>query len=181
MDNIKQIAVITGTRGLVGEVLIKNFPGKLFLPKDTEIFIGFSKNFYDKYELEKEVFTGSGNNVPGLFLKDITSKELAEELKEKGVFVQRETIIQHNPDFLFEDELIDCKVLDVQTDEIIGEISEIWTMPANDVWLVSTSEGDIPLPVIPDVIKSVDLEERVIKVFLIDGLLELMNKKSKED
>jgi 16S rRNA processing protein RimM len=44
-------------------------------------------------------------------------------------------------------------------------------MPANDVWVVTTPSGKtIPLPVIDSVIVSVNLEQRVIVVRLLDGL-----------
>ena len=46
-------------------------------------------------------------------------------------------------------------------------------MPANDVWVVKTAQGDVPLPVIDDVIKKVDIAKKQIEVFLIEGLMEL--------
>ena len=47
-------------------------------------------------------------------------------------------------------------------------------MPANDVWVVTTPDGStIPMPVIADVVKHVNIEERCITVELLPGLREI--------
>jgi len=49
-------------------------------------------------------------------------------------------------------------------------------LPANDVWLLRGEFGDVPLPVIEDVIKKVDLVERKIWIEMMDGLLDIAVK-----
>jgi 16S rRNA processing protein RimM len=46
-------------------------------------------------------------------------------------------------------------------------------LPANDVWLMKYNNMEIPIPVIDDVIKKVDIKNKEIYVELIDGLMEL--------
>ena len=46
-------------------------------------------------------------------------------------------------------------------------------LPANDVWVMRTDKAEIPLPVIDDVIKSVDIEKKEIRIELMDGLMDL--------
>jgi len=60
----------------------------------------------------------------------------------------------------------------------LGTITDVWIMPANDVWVLSMPEGDIPLPVIDDVILSVDIPKKQIIIRLIDGLRDLLPKSS---
>jgi ribosomal 30S subunit maturation factor RimM len=47
-------------------------------------------------------------------------------------------------------------------------------MPANDVWVLSTPEGDIPLPVIDEVILSTEIQKKQVVIRLIDGLRDLL-------
>jgi ribosomal 30S subunit maturation factor RimM len=54
-------------------------------------------------------------------------------------------------------------------------------MPANDVWVMKTEQGEIPLPVIDDVIISTDISKKTITVYMMDGLLDLVRQHAKED
>ena len=173
---MKELGIITGTFGTKGEIMLASSSGKIFLPKNTEIFIGFSENFCEKYILDEDYFEGTQKKQERIKLKNINSKEEAQALKEKAVFVPREVIVKHNSDIIFEDEIIGSEVLDIETNEKIGEIVEVWIMPANDVWLVKTDEGKMPIPVIDDVVKSVDLENKIVKIYLLEGLKDIITK-----
>mgnify|MGYP000930137367 FL=1 len=54
----------------------------------------------------------------------------------------------------------------------LGKLAEILETGANDVYIVRDESGkEILLPNIPPVILNVDMEARVVKVHLIDGLV----------
>lgn len=54
---------------------------------------------------------------------------------------------------------------------ILGKIKEILAPGANDVWVVERSgKPDLLLPVIDDVVKEVDLTNKLVKVELMEGL-----------
>lgn len=56
---------------------------------------------------------------------------------------------------------------------VIGQIKEIMSLGANDVWVVRrTAKSDLLLPAIQDVIKKIDLENQKVEVELPDGLDE---------
>ena len=61
--------------------------------------------------------------------------------------------------------------------EKIGTVMEWWTMPANDVYLIRTETGELPIPVIDDVVKSVDFRKKRIHIVMIDGLRDIEQKK----
>jgi 16S rRNA processing protein RimM len=49
--------------------------------------------------------------------------------------------------------------------ELLGTLSEVWNLPANDVWIVRTeSSKDLWIPALKTVILSVDLSSRLIVV-----------------
>jgi 16S rRNA processing protein RimM len=54
----------------------------------------------------------------------------------------------------------------------IGKVREIFSTGAHDVYVVEGKRGEIFLPAIEDVIQSIDLKKRVMKVVRMEGLWE---------
>jgi 16S rRNA processing protein RimM len=68
-------------------------------------------------------------------------------------------------------EIIGCIIFTTKGEEI-GEIKEILTPGANDVWVVEGRTGkDILIPYIEQVVKKVDVKEKIILIEPMDGLL----------
>ena len=61
--------------------------------------------------------------------------------------------------------------------ELLGNITEVLTTPSNDNYVVSGAKGEILIPAIEDVIKSIDLNKGCVVIEPIEGLLGL-NKKT---
>ena len=75
-----------------------------------------------------------------------------------------------NDEFYYHD-IIGLQVVDNETQEIIGKVSEILPMPANDVWVIKGKDhNDILLPFIEDVVVEVDLEQGIAKVNLLEEI-----------
>ena len=69
-------------------------------------------------------------------------------------------------------QLLGLVVIDDQARQL-GQIAEIVTTPANDVYVVRRPAGpDLLLPAIPPVVLRVDLEKGEMHVHLLPGLLE---------
>ncbi|MBD0380382.1 ribosome maturation factor RimM [Paenibacillus sedimenti] len=69
-------------------------------------------------------------------------------------------------------EIIGCKVVTEEGEEL-GEVTEVLTPGANDVWVVSLPKGkQLLLPVIDDVVLNVDVVNKTIRIHLMEGLLE---------
>lgn len=54
--------------------------------------------------------------------------------------------------------------------EYLGEIVDVYLLPANDVYVVRHGESEILLPAIEDVVKKIDLERRTLVAVRIEGL-----------
>ncbi len=61
--------------------------------------------------------------------------------------------------------------------EYIGDITDVLTGKSNDNYIVSGASGEILIPAIEDVIRSIDLKTSVITIEPMEGLLELNEKK----
>lgn len=60
--------------------------------------------------------------------------------------------------------------------ERLGKVNEILTAAGNDNYVVHGPKGEVLIPAIEDVIKSVDLDKRRITIEPIEGLLSLNRK-----
>ena len=56
--------------------------------------------------------------------------------------------------------------------EKLGILEDVLQTGANDVYVVSDGKREILIPVIPQCILNVDLEEGMVKVHLLKGLLD---------
>lgn len=114
-------------------------------------------------------------------LADVTSAEATGPLIDQAVYFCADDLgLDASLRYRIGD-IEGCTVVD-DSGEYLGTISDIWLMPANDVWVVTTSSGStIPLPVIDDVILSVDLTQRNIRVRLLPGLRDIDALTSERD
>lgn len=73
-------------------------------------------------------------------------------------------------EYYFQD-IIGCLVATIHGEEV-GEVVEILTPGANDVWVVKSGRGkEILIPYIEDVVKKVDIKDKVILIEPMEGLL----------
>ncbi|HLS07218.1 MAG TPA: ribosome maturation factor RimM [Bacillota bacterium] len=69
-------------------------------------------------------------------------------------------------------EIIGCEVMTIDG-EIIGVVDHILAPGANDVWVVKRKNGQEALiPYIKDVVKKIDIVNKVITIELMEGLLD---------
>lgn len=186
----KYIGVITGSKGLKGSFIIHGAPADLQkIRKGTKIKIGFSEQF-------SKVFTVSDWKIKKNHIattKEIQSLEEAQTYKEQGVFVEEKDLSFENEEMMFVEEIIGdndsvekseydgYRVIEQKTGIELGRIIDVWILPANDVWVVKTNDGELPLPVIDEVVLSIDKKEKIVYAVLIPGLLDIIHKKSDEN
>ena len=77
----------------------------------------------------------------------------------------------------YHDQIIGLQV--VTTDgELLGTVTDILTGKSNDNYIVRGSRGEVLIPAIEDVVRSIDLDKGTITIEAINGLLNL-NEKSR--
>jgi 16S rRNA processing protein RimM len=54
----------------------------------------------------------------------------------------------------------------------IGTVEEVFSTGANDVWVVRDGVKEVLVPVIEDVVKTMDLDQRVVMIEPVPGLLD---------
>lgn len=169
MEDLLQVGAITQMHGLRGEV--KVFPttddaNRFKKLKEVILDTGKEKmtleiegvKFFKKYVILK--FKG---------LDDIND---VERYKGKNLYVTRENAVKLKKNEYFIADLIDMSIYD-ESDVHIGTLKDVIVTGANDVYEIKLSDGrDLLLPAIKQCILDVDMEQRKMKVHILDGLLD---------
>ena len=93
--------------------------------------------------------------------------------KGMDLLVTRENAIPLKEGEHFIVDLIGCRVVTDEGREL-GELTDVLQTGANGVYVVKTLEGkEVLLPVIKECVLEKDIENKVIKVHIMKGLLDL--------
>lgn len=101
----------------------------------------------------------------------IDSIEDAQNIRNCYIKINREEAIELPPGHFFIFELIGCQVFTVDGN-YLGRINDILKTGSNDVYVVEQeNKKQIYIPAIKDVVKEIDLENKLVKIKLIEGLI----------
>lgn len=169
------IGVIGRTHGIDGTVVLTDIPGTtVTLSAGTTVFVGFSREHSRPLTVRSFI---PHLTSPRISFTEFLSAETASALIDHAVYVPS-VAVQVTGDRYSIGDIEGCTVYDEDGTEL-GTVSEVWLLPANDVWVVSRTDGTtIPLPVIDDVIRSVDTAQRRIVVRLLPGLADLTSSET---
>ncbi len=169
MDDLLQVGAITQTHGLRGEV--KVFP----TTDDVKRFKKLKEVILDTGK-EKMVLEIEGvrffKQFAILKFKGFDDINDIERYKGKNLFVTRENAVKLKKDEYFIADLIDVKIYDEQ-DAYMGVLKDVIVTGANDVYEIALEDGrTLLLPAIKQCVLDVDMEQRKMKVHVLDGLLD---------
>jgi len=114
-------------------------------------------------------------------LDGVESIEQAEALKGMKIWIPEEDVLCDDGEYLWQ-ELVGCKVFS-QGDVLLGEVVKLQEFGAQDIIEIHTladaqEQGEWLLPFIEDVVVDVDLEQRVLRVQLLEGMEVCFTPKS---
>ncbi|MBD3348409.1 MAG: 16S rRNA processing protein RimM [Candidatus Eisenbacteria bacterium] len=101
--------------------------------------------------------------------RDVESRSEAESLRSQELWLTREQIGPLPQGRYYVQDIVGLTVYS-EPGELLGRVTDVLFMPANDVYVVSGEGEEILLPVIDDVIRDVDLAGGRIVVHLMKGL-----------
>ena len=168
-DELLQVGAITSTHGIKGEV-------KVFPTTDDPNRFKILKNVIldtDKELIELEI---SGVKFFKQFVilkfKGINDINDIEKYKGKKLLVTRENAVELEEGEYFIADLIGLKVV-TEEGNVLGELTDVLQTGANDVYEVKMDNGkEVLIPAIKDCILDVDLNEGIMKVHLLKGLID---------
>jgi 16S rRNA processing protein RimM len=124
-----------------------------------------------KVELKKILKVRIDTKQVVLSFYGIETIEEAEKIKDSYLFVPKEDVVQLENGSYFVDDVIGCEVV-TEGQTIVGIITDLLSLPMNDLWVVKTGAKEILIPAVKAVIRQVDLENKRITIHALDGLLD---------
>jgi 16S rRNA processing protein RimM len=106
-----------------------------------------------------------------LNFQDIGTVEEAEKLKDLYLFVPKEETIKLQNGSYFVDDVIGCEVV-TEEHVNIGMITDLLSLPMNDLWVVKKDAKEILIPAVKAIIRKVDIENKRITIHALDGLID---------
>lgn len=161
-----EIGKIVGTHGVRGMIRIQPW-------SDNGDFLTKFKNFYlenGKTKIEMDKITPHGNVVISA-IKGVNTIEDAEKLRNQILYIKRSDAKLPEGRY-FVSEIIGSKVIDAETDEQIGTLTDVSQTGANDVWHIKKGEKEYLVPAIPDVVIDVDIDNDAVKIKPLKGIFD---------
>ena len=170
MEDLLQVGIITSTHGVRGEVKVyptTDDPRRFRRLKEVVLDTGREKlnleiegvKFFKQFVILK--FKGLDN------INDI------EKYRQKSLYVTRKNAVRLQKDEYFIADLIGLKVQDEDGTEL-GPVKDVIETGANDVYEVEMADGrSLLLPAIKQCILNVDVENGMMQVHVLEGLLDL--------
>lgn len=167
MEQYLQVGVITSTHGIRGEV--KVFP----TTDDPERFRDLKRVILDtgREQLSLEIQgVKFFKQLVILKFKGINDINDIEMYKGKSLLVSREDAVELEEDEYYIADLIGMKVTTDSGES--GQLKDVIETGANEVYVVDFDNlGEVLIPAIRDCILYVDVENKEMKVHLLEGLV----------
>jgi 16S rRNA processing protein RimM len=165
--NLLAIGEIVKTRGLRGCMKVVSFVDTKDISAELE-FVYIQDNSGQKklYNLRKIDISGKFLFIE---LDAIDDVDLAKTFVGCKIVIPRKMLKELPPGEYYWRDIIG---LDVYTEEgkLLGQIESVFPTGSNDVYVCKGGQREILLPAIADVIKSIDIDRRIMNVKLMEGL-----------
>lgn len=167
-----EVGKIVGTHGLKGE--IKVFPWC----NNVDFINQFKKLYLDNNNTKKEINVlsskkASNKNISILKLESVDSKNQADLLRGEILYIDREDAELDEEEYFIQD-LIGMDICDVDSEKKkYGKLEDVINTGANDIYQVKGIDNkEYFIPVIDDVVKEIDIENRVIYIKPMKGIFD---------
>ena len=162
---IGQILGPWGTKGKLKVKVITDFPQR-FTPS-AKIYVNRKPVTIDSTEWHK------GQAI--IKVNTINSMEDVHRLKGQPIEIHHSQLKSLPEGQYYHFQLIGLEVWTTQG-ELLGNITEILTAASNDTYIVQGTRGEILIPAIEDIVKSIDLNEGRLIIEPVEGLLSSKTK-----
>ena len=157
---------IVGTHGVRGEVRVQPWCDS------PAQFTTFKKLYWDAAGKQPVKVKGRPHkNIALVTLDGVTTVEQAQVLRGKMLYVDRKDLKLPKDRYLVQD-LIGMTIVDADTGETYGTLTDVSQTGANAVYHMATEKGEILIPAIPDVIIKIDLKADLLHLRPMKGLLD---------
>ncbi|WP_028595603.1 ribosome maturation factor RimM [Paenibacillus assamensis] len=170
-EKLITVGEIVNTQGIRGELKIvshTDFPEVRFAKNSQLFIVDEAKKLHLPVTVEK---AREHKKLHIIKLKEYDNINDVEKYKGCLLKVSEDQQVKLEENEFYYRDIIGCRVISDAGEEL-GVIKEILSPGANDVWVVKRPKGsDLLLPYIEDVVLEINVQDKLIKVHLMEGLL----------
>lgn len=163
-----EVGEIVKTRGLHGCMkVISYLEATSSFSKPDFVYIEISPGHKNRFALKKIDVAGKAFFME---VEEIRDVESAKNFVGGKVFLPRDLLKKPTEGEYYIRDIIGLDVYD-EAGTFIGKIESVFPTGSNDVYVCKSEKREILLPAIAEVIKKIDIEQRVMTVKIMEGLL----------
>ena len=164
-QELLEIGKITSTHGLKGEVKVEVWCDSI------EVLKKIPHLYFNKDDKRKVLSVKQFKGMAIILLEGICDIDSANKLRGKILYAHRNDI-QKDEDSFFIVDLIGMTVKEMGSNKVYGKIIDVQNTGANDIYYIE-KDGKVSLiPAIPQVVKSINLEENEMQITALEGLFD---------
>ena len=168
MEEYFEIGQIVNTSGLKGILKIKPFTDDIKKFSNLKTIYIKTKSGLTEFKIEQVRYV---KNMVMLKLTGIDTVEEAEKYRNLYIKILRDQEEELEEGSYYVVDILGCKV-NTDTNQELGKVVDVFQTGSNDVYVVKDEQGkQILLPAIKQVIKNVDIKNKIIIVHLLEGLV----------
>lgn len=169
MEELFRVGVISNTHGIRGEVKVYPTTDNVRRFDDLkEVILDTGKEQLILHVTSVKYF----KNMVILKFKEFDNINDIIPYKGMDLLVTRENAIPLEEGKYYIADIIGSKVI-TDEDKILGTLTDVLQTGANDVYVVKTKDGkEVLLPSIEECILDRDIENKIVKVHIMKGLLD---------
>ncbi len=156
---------IVGTHGLKGEVRVDPWC-------DSASFLTRFKRLYYSDGTELKVISSRAHkNIAVIHLEGVNDVNTADALRGRVLYIDRDDARLPEGTYFIQD-IIGLRVIDIDSGEEYGEVTDVMKTGANDVYQVTKDGRDYLVPAIPGIIIERDIDGGIMRIRPIKGIFE---------
>lgn len=169
-DALIPVGKLTGTHGIKGMLKLHSYSGNIeSLEAARTVTIRFKDGKLQEFGLKQ--IAGHGSRIM-VGLQGLDDINLVQHLVGSELCLLRSQLPDTGNDEYYWCDLIGLKVSTVDGLEL-GTITDIFETGSSDIYVVRNGKREHLIPAIADVVSNVDLQNRVMLITPLEGLLDL--------
>ncbi len=164
LEQYLEVGKVTNVHGLMGEVRVQPWA-------DSPDFLCQFKTLYvDKTHWPIKVERARVHkHMAILKFEGVTDVPSALSLRNAILYIDRADANLPEGSFFLAD-IYGLEVRDAQSNEVLGKVADVLTLPASNVYVIKGGERELMIPAVPQFIAETNIQDGFILVNMMEGL-----------
>lgn len=163
------VGMIEKAIGIRGEVIVRPMTDERNrFKKLKRVFVGRTEQSVVEAAVQHVDVRGRGIRLK---LRDVQNKTEAAKIVGALLFVNEGDRIRLPRGTYFIHDVLGIRVLDEEGNDV-GVVKDVMRLPAQDVYVIENGGNEIMVPAVNEFIKEIDVDRKLMRVKLIEGMRE---------